>query len=184
MIMNPLRSAAALAAFFSLVNPSQAQEVRTTPYTPHVGDSTTLTSTEERVREIIATDGIHVVHFWSPRSENSISEFRKGWFELIENNGDVAFTFVTVWNDGEIGLPVLEKFVILDRIETLALPDNGPSSIEANRRRSFLGLPLIWTPSTWIFHQNGQLAFAMNYGEMGMNEVQSLIDITRQEWRP
>lgn len=184
MITDLLRSAAALAALFILVNPCRAQEVRTIPYAAQTVDSTILTATEERVREILATDGIHVVHFWSPGSKNSISELRKGWFELIENNGDVAFTFVTVWNDGEIGLPVLEKFVILDRIEALALPDRGPSGIDANRRRSFLGLPLTWTPSTWIFHKRGQLAFAMNYGEMGMNEVQSLIDITRQTWHP
>ena len=170
----------ALSVLFFLVDTGWTQEAHTIPYTSGVGD---LTETETRVREMLAADGIHVVHFWSPSSENSISEFGKGWFELIENNGDVDFIFVTVWNDGEIGRSILEKFVILDRITALALPDDGPGAVEARRRRrSFLGLPLTWTPSTWIFHQNGQLAFAMNYGEMGMSEVQTLIDITRQEW--
>lgn len=170
------RLATALSAIFFLVDTGWTQEARTIPYT---GDPT---ATERRVREMLAADGIHVVHFWTPSSENSISEFGKGWFELIENNGDVEFIFVTIWNDGEIGRSVLKKFVILDRITALALPDDGPSAIEAGRRRSFLGLPLTWAPSTWIFHQNGRLAFAMNYGEMGMNEVQTLIDMTRQEW--
>lgn len=169
-----------MASFF-LVMPGWAQEVHTTACSVGADDSIHLTQAEERVREILSTGGIHVIHLWSPWSENSISTLRNGWFELIENNGDVTFTFVTIWNDGEVARSVLEKYVILDRIEALAVSDPGPSSIEENRRRSFLGMPLTRTPSTWIFHQNGRLAFAMNLGVMGMNEVQSLIDITREE---
>lgn len=184
MVVDFVKTVAAAAALLCFSVPAAAQDPAQQARTIVVrnGGDGALSPTEERVREILKRDGIHVVHFWSPWCENAISEFRKGWFELIENNGDVMFTFVTIWNDGEVDEHVLEDYVIPDRVETLGLPDYGPSAVEANRRRSFLGLPLTWTPSTWIFHQNGELAFAMNYGEMGMAEVQPLIDITRQKW--
>jgi hypothetical protein len=67
-------------------------------------------------------------------------------------------------------------------VTTVAQPDLGPSDNEQNRRRSFLTHPVTWIPSTWIFHNNGELAFAMNYGEMEMSTIQSLIDATRTDW--
>ena len=69
-----------------------------------------------------------------------------------------------------------------DRVSTLTLPDTGPSDNEELRRRQFLGFPVTWSPSTWIFHKNGELAFAMNYGEMEMDTIQQLIDNTRADW--
>jgi hypothetical protein len=61
-------------------------------------------------------------------------------------------------------------------------PDLGPSDKEANRRQSFLTHPVTWIPSTWIFHNDGELAFALNYGEMKMQTIQSLIETTRKDW--
>lgn len=183
MIVRFTRRAAGIALLVSISTAAAAQKRAPGPRlngdSVHVADHTSLTPTERKVLEIISGDGIHVIHFWSPRHERSISTLRDGWFEFIETNGDAAFTFVAVWNDGKTGENILEDFVILDRVEVLALPDYGPSDIEKNRRTSFLSLPLTWTPSTWIFHQNGTLAFAMNYGELGMSELQGLIDILR-----
>ena len=61
-------------------------------------------------------------------------------------------------------------------------PDRGPSEDPANRRRSFLGLPVTWTPTTWIFRQNGQLAYAFNYGELDAEALQRTLDDARNPW--
>lgn len=140
------------------------------------------TEAEAYVQDVIRNDGLHVVHFWAPWCSNSERELGHGWAELVSDNPAVTFTFVTVWNDGEKGASLLDEYNIPDRVVEVTQPDLGPSKETAKRRRSFLGLPITWIPSTWIFHQNGELAFAMNYGEMEMETIQSLIDATRTEW--
>lgn len=145
-------------------------------------DMSAETETEARAREILATDGVHVLHFWAPWCGNSIAELRAGWYDLIERNPSVHFTFVTVWNDGEVGADVLRKYAIPERVTLLAQPDRGPSEDKSQRRRQFMGLPMTWTPSTWIFHQNGKLAYAINYGEVEMTTLQHLLDAVGQDW--
>ena len=140
------------------------------------------TDAEAFVQDRIETDGLHVVHFWAPWCSNSKNELKNGWADLVANNPNVTFTFVTVWNDDETGTAVLNEHDLPDRVATVVQPDLGPSDNEANRRQSFLSLPVTWIPSTWIFHNNGELAFAMNYGEMEMDTVQSLLDATSAEW--
>lgn len=140
------------------------------------------TDAESFVQDRIETDGLHVVHFWAPWCPNSKNELDNGWADLVANNPDVTFTFVTVWNDDETGTAVLNEYDLPDRVATVTQPDLGPSDNESNRRQSFLSHPVTWIPSTWIFHNNGELAFAMNYGEMEMDTIQSLLDATSAEW--
>ena len=140
------------------------------------------TDAEAFVQDRIKKDGLHVVHFWAPWCSNSENELANGWTDLVANNPDITFTFVTVWNDDETGSAVLNEYDLPDRVATVVQPDLGPSDNEANRRQSFLSHPVTWIPSTWIFHNNGELAFAMNYGEMEMNTIQSLLDATSAEW--
>lgn len=153
-----------------LTNPTPATAVK--PTSP----------AEQRVQSIIADDGVHVVHFWAPWCPNAKSELAAGWDALIADNPEVSFTFVSIWNDGAPGTEVLKQYNIQERVVTLTQADPGPSDNEAERRRRFLGIPVTWTPSTWIFHQNGELAFAMNYGEMPMETIQSLLDATQADW--
>lgn len=140
------------------------------------------TDAEAQVQEVIQTDGLHVVHFWAPWCSNSERELAQGWADLVEDNPAVTFTFVTVWNDGKNAASLLDEYNIPDRVTEVTQPDLGPSDDRGQRRRAFLGFPVTWVPSTWIFHQNGELAFAMNYGEMEMETIQTLIDATRTEW--
>ncbi len=154
----------------SVTNPTPATAVAPT------------TEAEEYVQTLIQQDGLHVVHFWAPWCPNSKRELKNGWSDLVADNPNVTFTFVTVWNHDEKGASVLEEHNLPDRVTEVTQPDLGPSGIESNRRRSFLTHPVTWIPSTWIFHKNGELAFAMNYGEMKMNTIQSLIDVTRKDW--
>lgn len=151
---------------------------------PQAADiSDAFTETEQRVQQLLAEDGVHVVHFWAPWCHNSVSEFRQGlWYELIEQNEEVNFIFVTVFNDGELDRSRLKKYGIPDRVHKLAQPDFGPSDRKANRRNTFLGYALTWTPTTWIFHKNGQRAFALDYGEVSQDLMQTLLDNTRTDW--
>lgn len=140
------------------------------------------TDAETRVQDIIAQDGLHVVHFWAPWCPNATSELDAGWSDLITSNPNVSFTFVSIWDDGELARDQLDEYDIPGRVTTLQQPDLGPSDDESNRRKAFLGIPVTWSPSTWVFHNNGELAFAMNYGEMEMETIQTLLDATKHEW--
>ncbi len=140
------------------------------------------TDAEAFVQDRIEADGLHVVHFWTPWCSDSKNELKNGWADLVADNPNVTFTFVTVWNDDEKGTAVLNKYDLPDRVVEVTQPNLSSSNDESNRRRSFLSLPVTWGPSTWIFHDNGELAFAMNYGEMETNTIQSLLDATSAEW--
>jgi hypothetical protein len=160
---------------------ARTQQVRVTNPTPAVAVSPT-TDAETHVQNVIQNDGLHVVHFWAPWCPNSKRELDNGWADLVADNPEVTFTFVTVWNDGEDGASMLDEYDLPDRVTEVTQPDLGPSDVESNRRQSFLTHPVTWIPSTWIFHNNGELAFALNYGEMEMTTIQSLLDATRKDW--
>ena len=146
--------------------------------------SETLTEAEQRVHDIIAQDGVHVVHFWAPWCPNSLAELKmeENWADLVAANEEVTFTFVTIWNNDRSGQETLAAHDVPDRVVELTQPDYGPSNDKSQRRREFLDLPVTWIPSTWIFHDNGELAFALNYGEMDMATIQTLIDATQANW--
>lgn len=158
-----------------------AKRSKVTDSTPAISVSPT-TEAEAFVQNRIQKDGLHVVHFWAPWCPNSRNELDNGWGTLVADNPNVTFTFVTVWNDNQDGVSVLNQYNLPERVAEVTQPDLGPSDTESNRRHSFLSIPMTWIPSTWIFHNNGELAFALNYGEMEMNTIQSLLDVTRKEW--
>ncbi|MFB6229769.1 MAG: TlpA family protein disulfide reductase [Salinibacter sp.] len=158
-----------------------AKRSRVTDSTP-AASVTPTTKAEAFVQDRIRKKGVHVVHFWAPWCPNSKNELANGWAELVANHPNVTFTFVTVWNNNEKGASTLDKYDIPDRVVEVTQPDLGPSDEESNRRHSFLSLPVTWIPSTWIFHNRGELAFALNYGEMKMDTIQSLLDATRKDW--
>lgn len=140
------------------------------------------TEAEQFVQDVLKKDGLHVVHFWAPWCANSKRELKNGWADLVSTNPNVSFTFVTVWNNGETGAATLDEVNLPDRVTEVTQPDLGSSENESERRKSFLSHPVTWIPSTWIFHNNGELAFALNYGEMKMQTIQSLLDATRKDW--
>ena len=143
----------------------------------------TLTEIEEQVQALLAEDGVHVVHFWAPWCHNSMAEFREGvWNEIIAQHEEATFIFVTVFNDGALSEWVLDQHDIPDQVHTFAQPDHGNSNRKANRRKTFLGLPLTWTPTTWIFNRHGKLAFAVNYGEVHPALMATLLDNAETNW--
>lgn len=141
-----------------------------------------MTAAEKRVADILKEDGVHVVHFWAPWCGNSIAELRNGWYELVERHPEVSFTFVTIWNDGASARETMERYGLPVRVVELTQEDFGPSDDKARRRRSFLGLPVTWIPTTWVFHGNGALAYAFNYGELEMAQLDTAIAGARSDW--
>ncbi|MEP0545371.1 MAG: thioredoxin [Rhodothermales bacterium] len=147
-----------------------------------ISPDTVMTRAEKSVADIVQTDGVHIVHFWAPWCDNSIAELRNGWYELVERHPDVSFTFVTIWNDGESGREAMTRFGLPERVVEVTQPDFGPSDDKAQRRRTFLGLPVTWIPTTWVFHQGGELAYAFNYGEIEMEQIDRAIAGARSDW--
>ncbi len=143
---------------------------------------TVMTRAEKSVADIVQTDGVHIVHFWAPWCDNSIGELRNGWYELVERYPDVSFTFVTIWNDGESGREAMTRFGLPERVVEVTQEDFGPSDDKSQRRRTFLGLPVTWIPTTWVFHQGGELAYAFNYGELEMEQLDRAIAGARSDW--
>lgn len=139
--------------------------------------SASLTEAEARVQDLIAQDGVHVVHFWAPWCPNSTGELADGWSSFVERHEDVTFTFVTVRNGGEDGAATLREYNVPNRVTELTHP-----SSRDQQTFTFLDRPVTWIPTTWIFHDNGTLAFAMNYGEMSMDTLDRLVEATQKDW--
>ena len=142
------------------------------------------TATERAVAETLEAEGVHVVHFWAPWCGNSTAEFEAGLYEVVDANPDVTFSFVTIWNDGQDGADRLARYGIAEggHVAVYAQPDRGPSADLDARRRTFLGLPLTWTPSTWVFNRGGKLAYAFNYGEVSPDMLATAIAHARDAW--
>ncbi len=142
------------------------------------------TEVEAAVAATIAEPGVHVVHFWAPWCGNSKAELENGLYEVVEGHPDVTFAFVTIWNDARDGADRLARYGIEAgaNVSVYAQPDRGPSADRDLRRTTFLGLPLTWTPTTWIYNRSGKLAYAFNYGEVTPEQLAAAIADARNEW--
>ena len=144
------------------------------------------TETEAAVAATVAGEGVHVVHLWAPWCGNSTAELADGLYEVVEGHPDVTFSFVAIWNDGRDGASTLARYGITPtddgRVTVAAQPDLGSSADRALRRRTFLGLPLSWTPTTWVFNRGGALAYAFNYGEVSPEMLELAIEHAGRSW--
>ena len=176
MIMHPFRRTSLLTILlFFAATSLLAQD-------GEVSSEASWTETETEVQALIGEEGTHVVHFWAPWCHNSRHEFRQNvWGQVIEAHPDINYIFVTVYNNGELSEDMLERYDLLDKVTTFAQPDHGSSRTRANRRRSFMDLPITWTPTTWIFH-NGKLAAAFNYGEVDAELMNKMLDWVAKDW--
>src|ERR1700693_5783974 len=98
---------------------------------------------EQTVLDAIKAPDLTVVHLWAPWCSNCQAELKSGgWSKIIKDNPQVKFYFVSVWNGGEEGREMLEKFEIADQSNVTILADPGPRG--SNHIKQFASLPLSW----------------------------------------
>jgi thiol-disulfide isomerase/thioredoxin len=135
---------------------------------------------EEQVKKEIAAPGVSVVHLWAPWCSNCQAELKSGgWAKTVKENPNVHFYFVSVWNSGEDGRAMLAKDDIASQPNVTILADPGPRG--PDHIKQFLGLPVSWIPTTWVF-KGGDLRYALNYGEVRFPVLQQFLADSNSDW--
>lgn len=138
---------------------------------------------EEQVAAIAADPRVTVVRFWAPWCPNCKAEMTAdGWTKFIAAHPDVQFVLVCIWHRGQDPAAALAQAGIGGQPNVTLLTHPNPSSKAADRLDRFMGLPVTWVPTTWVFRE-GRLRFAFNYGEMRFDLLRQLIDDARNEWK-
>ena len=136
---------------------------------------------EQAVLAAIKSPQTTVVHLWASWCSNCQAELKTGgWTKMINENPQVKFYFVSIWNDGQDGRAMLNKFGIAAQSNVTILADPGPRRGE-NKIKQLAGLPLSWIPTTWIY-KGGDLRYALNYGEVRFPVLQQFLTDSQSEW--
>jgi thiol-disulfide isomerase/thioredoxin len=138
---------------------------------------------EQQVAETTKSKKPTVVHFWAPWCPNCYGELKNnGWSKFIDANPNVNFVFVTTWTgENGDGRAMLAKLGIGAQKNFQLLLHPNASRRDEDKTTSFLGLPLMWLPATWVFRE-GKLRYALNYGEVRFPILQQLITDSSRNW--
>jgi thiol-disulfide isomerase/thioredoxin len=137
---------------------------------------------EKEVADIIAGPQVTVVHFWAPWCPNCQAEMAPaGWARFIAANPGVKFVFINIWHKNQNPLPMLTAAGLGAQPNLRLLTHPNPSKLGADRLNTFLGLPITWIPTTWVY-RDGKLRTAFNYGEIRWPVLQQLLDDARDQW--
>lgn len=135
---------------------------------------------EQQLAEAIKAPNLSVVHLWAPWCSNCQSELKSGgWLTTVKANPEVKFFFVSVWNGGDDGRAMLTKYELASLPNVTILADPGPRG--AGKITRFLDFPVSWIPTTWVFKE-GQLFYALNYGEVRFDVLQQLLADSNSKW--
>jgi thiol-disulfide isomerase/thioredoxin len=136
---------------------------------------------EQQVLDAIKSPDLTVVHLWAPWCSNCQSELKSGgWSKIVKENPKTKFVFVSVWNDGADGRAVLDKFELTKFPNFVVVADPGPRRGDG-KIKQFAGLPVSWIPTTWIYKE-GDLRYALNYGEIRFPVLQQFLEDSENEW--
>jgi thiol-disulfide isomerase/thioredoxin len=135
---------------------------------------------EQQVLDAVRAADITVVHLWAPWCSNCQAELKSGgWSKIVKDNPSTRFIFVSVWNNGDDGRAMLEKFQLTSLPNVSIVADPGPR--RGDKIKQFAGLPLSWIPTTWIY-KGGDLRYALNYGEIRFPVLQQFLEDSQSEW--
>jgi thiol-disulfide isomerase/thioredoxin len=136
---------------------------------------------EQNVRDAIKSPELTVVHLWAPWCSNCQAELKSGgWLKMVKANPQAHFYFVSVWNDGGDGKSMLQKFQIADQPNVTILADPGPRRGD-NKIKRFADMAVSWIPTTWVY-KDGDLRYALNYGEVRFDVLQQFLEDSKNEW--
>jgi thiol-disulfide isomerase/thioredoxin len=136
---------------------------------------------DQQVRDAIKAPDLTVVHLWAPWCSNCQAELKNGgWLKMTKENPKTKFIFVSVWNNGNDGRFMLEKFGLTNQPNVTIAADPGPRSGEG-KIKQFAGLPVSWIPTTWVYKE-GDLRYALNYGEVRFPVLQQFLEDSDSEW--
>jgi hypothetical protein len=99
---------------------------------------------------------------------------------MVKENPKTKFIFVSVWNNGNDGRSMLERFGLTDQPNVTIAADPGPRSGDG-KIKEFGGLPLSWIPTTWVY-KGGDLRYGLNYGEVRFPVLQQFLEDSESEW--
>jgi thiol-disulfide isomerase/thioredoxin len=170
--MSPFRASIVVALAATALLSSNAQDDLDRGLVPKGADQT--------VSERIKSPNLSVVHLWAPWCSNCQAELKSGgWIKTIKANPKVQFYFVSIWNGGQDGRAMLQNFGIAEQPNVTVLADPGPRG--ENRIKEFVGLPVTWIPTTWIY-KGGDLRYALNYGEIRFPILEQMLADSDSEW--
>ncbi len=139
------------------------------------------TALEAEVAGIVNGDQVTVVHFWAPWCSNCKEEMRPaGWAKFVNGNPSVKVVFINVWHSGQDPLPKLAAAKLGTQPNFLARTHPNASAA-AEKMETFLGQPLQWVPTTWVY-RNGKLRYALNYGEIRFEMLQQMVKDAERSW--
>ncbi len=136
---------------------------------------------DRQIRDAIKAPELTVVHLWAPWCSNCQAELKNGgWLKMAKENPRTKFIFVSVWNNGNDGRSMLERFGLANQPNVSITADPGPRSGEG-KIKEFAGLPVSWIPTTWVY-KGGDLRYALNYGEVRFPVLQQFLEDSESEW--
>jgi thiol-disulfide isomerase/thioredoxin len=148
-----------------------------------VSEKTRVESTalEQEVAGIVKGSQVTVVHFWAPWCSNCKEEMRPGgWAKFVNENPAVKIVFINVWHSGQDPAPKLAAAQLGAQPNFLARTHPNASAAE-ERMETFLGQPLQWVPTTWVYRE-GKLRYALNYGEIRFEMLQQMVKDAAASW--
>jgi thiol-disulfide isomerase/thioredoxin len=136
---------------------------------------------EQQVAEAVKSPKVTIVHFWATWCGNCKHEFASGgWNEFLKANPEVNVIFVCAWDD-KPGAPALEKYGLGAQPNLTVLQHPNSSRKKETQMLSFMGLPMQWLPTTWVFRES-KLRYALNYGEIRFPMLQQMVTDSLDKW--
>jgi thiol-disulfide isomerase/thioredoxin len=139
---------------------------------------------EQQVTDAVKSPDVTIVHLWAPWCPNCKAELEhNGWSSFLGANPDVKVIFVTVWRgeSGPDGRAMLEKYGVGSQPNFQLLIHPTASRQKGEKMTAFLGFPVSWIPSTWVY-RNGTLCYALNYGELHFPMLQQFVRDASDQW--
>ena len=104
-----------------------------------------------------------------------------GWRKFTEENPKVRVVFINIWHKNLDAAAALKVAGLGPQPNFLARTDANSSNQRGEKLETFLGFPVQWVPTTWVYRQ-GKLRYALNYGEIRFAMLQQMVADASEQW--